>query len=449
MPSAIRLRCWKNHKLPDVRRDGFLHLFLAGNHTIPCMNTDVLIIGGGLAGLSCAKTLQDAGVGYLLLEASEAVGGRIRTDHVDGFFLDRGFQVFSTAYPEARRMLDYAALKLHHFFPGAVIRFQGKWHRMPDPFRYPFTGLQALFTPIGTLSDKFRVVKLRHRALSGTLNDLFHRPETSTLQHLKNFGFSSCMIERFFRPFLGGVFLDPKLNTSSRMAEFVLRMFASGDISLPAEGMEAIPRQLASHLPSGRIRTHTRVTSVQKTSVTLESGESLSARAIVVATEGPAAAELLPCLNPAPYRRVTCLYYAASEPPFSGPFLLLNGERAGPINNLCVLTQIAPTYTTTNKQSISVSVLNYADLSEEDLATQVRQQLREWFGSQTTDWQFIRAYTIKAAQPVQVPPFPNPYSGQTQDGVFVCGDFCATGTIDGALFSGRRAAEDLRKWLEA
>lgn len=227
MPSEIRLRCWKNPKFPDVRRDGFLHVFFAGNHTLSCMNTDVLIIGGGLAGLSCAKTLQDAGVACLLLEASEAVGGRIRTDHVDGFFLDRGFQVFSTGYPEARRMLDYAALKLHNFFPGAVIRFHGKWHRMPDPFRHPFTGFQALFTPIGTLSDKLRVVKLRHRALSGTLNDLFHRLETSTLQHLKNVGFSSSMIERFFRPFLGGVFLDQELNTSSRMAEFVLRMFAS------------------------------------------------------------------------------------------------------------------------------------------------------------------------------------------------------------------------------
>lgn len=215
--------------------------------------------------------------------------------------------------------------------------------------------------------------------------------------------------------------------------------------------MEAIPTQLASHLRSGQIRTQAGVTSIQKTSVTLESGESLSARALVVATEGPAAAELLPRLNPAPYRRVTCLYYAASEPPFSGPFLLLNGEGTGPINHLCVLTQIAPTYTTTNKQSISVSVLDHADLSEEDLATQVRQQLREWFASQTTDWQFIRAYTIKVPQPVQVPSFPNPFSFQTQvqDGVFVWGDFCATGTLDGALFSGRPAAEDLRKWLEA
>ncbi len=189
---------------------------------------------------------------------------------------------------------------------------------------------------------------------------------------------------------------------------------------------------------------------MQKTSVTLESGEALSARAIVVATDGPAATRLVPGLNPAPYRHVTCLYYAASEPPFSGPFLLLNGEGVGPINNLCVLTQIAPTYSTTNKQLISVSVLNHADSSKEDLATRVRQQLREWFGSQVEGWQPIRAYSITAAQPAQVSPFPNPFSRQThiQDGVVVCGDFSATGTMDGALFSGRRAAEKIRKWLE-
>ena len=415
------------------------------------MNSDVLIIGAGLAGLSCAKTLANYGIDFLLLEASEDAGGRIRTDHVDGFLLDRGFQVFSTAYPEARRILDYPALELHHFFPGAAIRCLGEWHRMPDPFRHPFQGLQALFSPIGTLSDKIRVATFRHRAGTGTLNDLFQRPETSTLQHLKNFGFSSSMIERFFRPFLGGVFLDPELQTSSRMAEFALRMFASGDISLPAWGMGAIPRQLVSRLPAGRIRTQARVASIQKTSVTLESGEALSARGIVLATDRPAATRLVPGLKSSPYRRGTCLYYGAPEPPFSGPVLLLNGEGAGPINNLCVLTQIAPTYSTTNKQLISVSVLNHADPSKEDLATRVRQQLREWFGSQVEDWQPIRAYHITSAQPVQVPPFPNPFSRQTQvqNGVFACGDFCATGTIDGALFSGRRAAEDIRKWLEA
>ena len=167
------------------------------------MNEDVLIIGAGLAGLSCARALEDYGISYLLLEASDTVGGRVRTDHVNGFLLDRGFQVFSTAYPEAKRMLDYPALKLHHFSPGAIIRFGGKWHRMLDPFRHPFSALQSLLIPIGTFPDKLRVARFRHRALSGSIYDLFTRPETSTLQYLKNLEFFYLYDRTIFSPVPG------------------------------------------------------------------------------------------------------------------------------------------------------------------------------------------------------------------------------------------------------
>jgi hypothetical protein len=409
------------------------------------MNEDVLIIGAGLAGLSCARTLESMGISYLLLEASDTVGGRVRTDQVSGFLLDRGFQVFSAAYPEAKGMLDYPALKLHHFSPGAMIRFGGKWYPMLDPFRHPFSAFQTLLNPIGTFSDKFRVAKFRHRALSGLLQDVFNRPETSTLEYLKNSGFSASMIERFFRPFLGGVFLDPELKTSSRMAEFIFRMFASGNASLPAEGMGAISQQLCSLLPSKKIRTQARVT----TTVALNSGEALSARAIVVATEGPATGELIPSFTPPPYHRVTNLYFAAPEPPFKGPYLLLNGEGVGPINNLCVLSQVVPTYSHNSQQLLSVSVLNSIGPSQPGIESQVRRQLQDWFGAQAKDWQHIHTYTINAAQPRQVVPFSNPYAFQShlQNCIFVCGDFCTTGTIDGALFSGRRAAQEIRDFF--
>jgi phytoene dehydrogenase-like protein len=414
------------------------------------MNEDVLIIGAGLAGLSCAGELEKDGISYLLLEASNAIGGRVRTDHVKGFLLDRGFQVFSTAYPEAKRMLDYHGLNLHHFSPGAMIRFGGKWHRMLDPFRQPFSAVQSLLVPIGTFSDKLRVARFRHRSLSGSIPDLFTRPETSTLQYLKNFGFSASMIEGFFRPFLGGVFLEAELTTSSRMAEFIFRMFASGNISLPAEGMGAISQQLVSPLPPKKIRTQARVASIHNTTVTLESGESLSAQGIVVATEGPATGELLPSLTPPPYRRVANLYFAAPEPPFKGPYLLLNGEGVGPINNLCILSQVAPTYSKNSQQLLSVSVLNPASQSEPSLESQVRKQLQDWFGAQVQEWPHIHTYTINAAQPRQVVPFPNPYAFRShhQNGIFVCGDFCTTGTIDGAIFSGRQAAQEVRAWLK-
>ena len=414
------------------------------------MNSDVLIIGAGLAGLSCAHTLESCGISYLLLEASDTVGGRVRTDQLNGFLLDRGFQVFSTAYPEAQRQLDYPVLKLHHFTPGAVIRFGGKWHRMLDPFRHPFSALEGLLTPIGTFSDKCLVAKFRHRALSGTIPEVFSRQETSTLRYLQDLGFSAPMIERFFRPFLGGVFLDRELKTSSRMAEFIFRMFASGDTSLPSEGMGAISQQLCSRLPPEKIRTQARVTFLHNTTVTLESGESLTAHGIVVATEGPGTGELIPSLNPPRYGHATTLYFAAPETPFKGPYLLLNGEGVGPINNLCVLSQVAPTYSKNGQELLSVSVLIPTGQSNSSLVSQVRKQLQDWFGTQAKDWQHLHTSTITAAQPKQIVPFPNPYAFQShiQNGTFICGDYCATGTIDGALFSGRRAAEEIRQWLE-
>ncbi|MDX1411732.1 MAG: FAD-dependent oxidoreductase, partial [Nitrospirales bacterium] len=353
-------------------------------------------------------------------------------------------------YPEAKRLLDYAALHLYPFSPGAIVRHNGKWHRILDPFRIPSSAFRTLFAPIGTLSDKFRMALFRRRVLRGTIQELFSSPETSSMQHLQNIGFTASMIDVFFRPFLAGIFLDNTLETSSRMMEFVFRMFASGDTALPAGGMEAIPRQLQSRLQPENIRTNTEVISLQETSLSLASGELLTAQAVVLALDGPSAARLLPSVSPPAYRSVTTFYFSACELPYHGPYLLLNGEGIGPINNLCVLSQVAPSYSQTSQHLISVSVLKNLHLPLDTLEAQVRKQLQEWFGSQAKDWEHIRSFTTHHAQPRQIVPFPNPYSYQPhlQNGLFLCGDFCTTGTIDGALLAGRLAAEEVGRWLQ-
>jgi hypothetical protein len=275
------------------------------------MTVDVVIVGAGLAGLCCARQLVGAVLRPVILEASDGVGGRIRTDIVDGFRLDRGFQVFLTSYPEARAVLNYEALKLRAFRPGACIRYGGHFYRLADPWRHPWAGLRSIFSPIGTLADKLRVARLRSRTLAGTLEDRFRDPETTTLQGLRDEGFSESMIERFFRPFLGGIFLERELQTSSRMFRFVFRMFSQGDACLPSDGMEAIPRQIASQLPEGTIRLGTRVAGVEPGRVRLENGDALDARAVVVATDGPTAVHLLGEKQTASGQAVTCLYFAA------------------------------------------------------------------------------------------------------------------------------------------
>ncbi len=405
--------------------------------------SDVTIVGAGLSGLACALPLHQSGISVGILEASDGIGGRVRTDRMDGFLLDRGFQVFLTAYPEARHVLDYAALDFRPFYPGALVRFSGRFHRIGDPWRRPLDGIRSLFSPIGTFQDKVRTGRLRQQVRAGSLKDLFQRPETSTIDALHAAGFSEAMIDRFFRPFIGGVFLDKNLEISSRMFEFVFRMFSLGDTALPSNGMGAIPELLASRLPEGTVRTDARVVKVQEGGVRLESGEEIRSRAVVIATEGPETERLLGEKKRSVIRGVTCLYFAFTEPPFTEPILFLDGDGKGPVINLCVPSQVAPSYAPPDMSLISATVLGCSEESDKNLESAVRSQLAEWFGEAVHDWRHLRTYRIRHALPMQVPPVLEPFSQTVQihPWLFVCGDYRSVASIQWALVSGRRAAD--------
>ena len=412
-------------------------------------NADVRIIGGGLAGLCCALRLHQSGISFQVLEASDGVGGRVRTDKFEGFLLDRGFQVLLTAYPEARKVLDYDALGLRSFYPGALIRYKNHFYRFADPWRHPIDGFLGLFTPIGSFSDKLRVRKLRSRVLKGSLSDLYNHPETTTLQALRNIGFSENMIDRFFKPFIGGVFFDPTLGVSSRMFEFGFRMFSMGDTALPSKGMGAIPEQIAARLPAGTVRTEARVESVHEDGVTLKSGEKIKSRAVVVATEGPEAARLIGDPVKPGSRSVTCLYYEAAEPPVSEPLLILNGEGKGPINSLCSPSSVAPNYAPKGKSLVSVTIIGNPDQGDQQLESSVRAQLMEWFGPALKGWRYLRMYRIPHALPLQVPPvsYPTSRNHSIRPGLFVCGEYRNVASIQWAMVSGRQVAEAVIDWL--
>ena len=412
-------------------------------------NADVLIIGGGLAGLCCALQLHQSRISSQILEASDGAGGRVRTDKVKGFLLDRGFQVLLTAYPEARRILDYDALNLRPFYPGALIRYKKRFYRFADPWRRPIDGLLGVFTPIGTFADKLRIRKLRNHVLTGSLSDLYHRSETTTLQALRNLGFSENMIACFFRPFIGGVFFDSDLGVSSRMFEFGFRMFSMGDTALPSGGMGAIPEQIAARLPTGTVRTEARVDSIQEDGVILKSGEKIKARAVVVATEGPEALRLLGDKEKPGSRSVTCLYFETDDPPLSEPLLVLNGEGKGPINSICCPSSVAPNYAPKGKSLVSVTMIGVPDQGDRQLETAVRTQLTEWFGPGVSGWRYLRTYRIPHALPMQVPPVSDPASrpAQIRPGLFVCGEYQNVASIQWAMVSGRQAAEAVIDWF--
>ena len=406
------------------------------------MDADVIVIGAGLSGLACALRLQQGGLTPLVLEAADRPGGRIATDRLDGFRLDRGFQVLQTWYPQARRLLDYPALDLRAFYPGALTRIDDRFHRVRDVWRRPGRALEMLASPIGSLGDKFRLLALRRRALAGDLADLYGRPETTAIQRLRDLGFSPRMIERFFQPFFAGVFFTPDLNVSSRAFEFVFRAFALGDTALPALGMEQIPLQLAARLPEDAIAYGRRVARIESGAVVLDGGERRTARAVMLATGSREAAGLLG-QDPPPMCGTTCLYFAAPESPFSGPYLVLNGggpaAGGGPINSLLCPSNLSAAYAPPGSALVSVNCFG-ADTEPDLLEVQVRRQLADWYGERVAGWRRLAVYRLPDALPRQSPPVSAGAGAmRVSKTLWVCGEQVAPPSIHWALVSGEVA----------
>jgi protoporphyrinogen oxidase len=405
------------------------------------LSTDVVIVGGGLAGLTAARRLHAAGRKFVLVEAADTLGGRVRTDHVEGFQLDRGFQIFLTAYPEARHWLDYPSLGLRPFAPGAQVRAAGRFHTIGDPWRQPSTLWATLRADVGRVSDKLGIARLRSRSRRGDLAALWQRPEQTARDRLLADGFSEHMRARFFTPFLGGVFLERELQTSSRMLEFVFRMFAEGDAVLPAAGMEAIPRQLAAPLPPQTIRLGCRAVGLARGQVTFADGSRLSAREIILATESTSAAALLGRNAPPAWKSATCLYFAAPVSPVRGPWLVLNGEPDALVNNLAVLSEVQPGYAPAGQSLIAATVVGDPALDDTALRQRVLSELRGWYGAQVDAWRHLRTYRIREALPAQPPPLTGTAELRMGEDLILCGDWRAHASIQGAMESGRRAAE--------
>jgi len=416
--------------------------------------SDTIIVGAGLAGLACARTLVRAGRQVLVIEAADRVGGRVATDTVDGFRIDRGFQVYLDAYPEGRRQLDLAALGLGSFEPGALVAEGGRLRPVSDPWRRPLAAVGSVLSGSVGIADGLRTARLRSDCVRAVRDHGADpsRPsstaERSTREELNARGFSEAFIRRFFEPFFGGVFLERHLDTSAAVFQFTFAMFALGRACLPRGGMEAIPKQVAAGLPAGAILLDTPVSRVQPGLVILADGRELAAKTVVVATAGSAAAALLPeeqrqTVVLRGWKSTRMVAFAATRSPLSSPTVVVSAEEGGPIDNVTVPSDVAGGYAPPGAAVVYVSIRQDWSGNDGDLHDAVRRQAAGWFGQSAHAWRHLKTVRIDHALPDESPAARRGRmaGSQVAPGLFICGDHSTTASINGALASGRACAE--------
>lgn len=403
------------------------------------VEVDVVIVGGGLAGLAAARRLDRAGVEWLLVEGSDRLGGRVATDVIDGWRLDRGFQVLNTAYPRVPALVDIDALDMRYFTAGVLVRRAGGLHRLEHPLREPRAAAQTLGSRVGSFADRLKFAAFAARCATYPVEKLLLEPEVTAQAALRKAGISHRMIEEVLRPFLSGVLADRPLDTSSHVLAMIMRSFARGRIGVPAGGMAALPAAIAGPLPYPQVLVNAAVLSLGPGMVVTTGGE-VRCRAIIVATDPVAASQLLPQIPRPDMRGLTTYYFGAPQAPLAEPTLLLDGDRREIIANTMVMSNAAPEYAPAGKSLIAASTVGVAAPSSAS-ETVIRVELARLYGVPTDDWELLEVVALPHALPVANPPqgiLRKPVS--LGNGLFVAGDHRDSPSIQGALASGWRTA---------
>jgi protoporphyrinogen oxidase len=403
------------------------------------MDRKIVIIGGGVSGLVAAIHCEKAGYAPTIVEAADRVGGRIKTDHKNGFVLDRGFQVMLTAYQEAQRYLDYEALNLKHFATGAIIFDGEKNYTVSDPLREPSKLFSMISSPVGSVKDKYLIWKLTNR-LKGQKEDmLFLQQDQTTLDFLQSFGFSDAIIDRFFYPFFGGIFLENDLKTKAGMFKFVFKKFGEGLAAIPAKGIEEIPKQLKSQLNKTSFRFNSKAVSLDGKKLHLDKGDPISYDKLIITIDP---SHLMSNLKgqKLDYVGTTTLYYQSEDSILDNKAIALVSDPKHFINNFCVLTDVAPSYSKSGASLISVTVKDHARKLD-NLESDVAVALKKLTGT-ASNISLVERYDIPHALPInEEMRFDLQFTAFTlTDDVFLAGDYLLNASLDAAMRSGRNAA---------
>ncbi len=408
--------------------------------------TEIAIIGAGISGLIAALRLEKDGYSPIIYEKSDRAGGRVKTDIVDGYQLDHGFQVLLDSYPKAKEYLDYNSLELQEFLPGAQIFNKGKSSVLGDPLRGLQLLIPTLFSAIGSFSDKIKILKLNTAIKNKTVEEIFNEEETTTLSFLKSKGFSNEIIEQFFRPFFSGIFLEPNLETSSRMFQFVYKMFGTGNAVLPKSGIEAIPKQLEQQLKRTTIKLNTAVESVTDNGIIFAGGQEIKPDYVIIATD---ASPLVPNLRKQQLNWYSSdtLYFTCKTRKIEKPLIGLISDKEALINNIFYHTSI-DTELRGYEELLSVTVVKEHELSEYELIQKVKEDLKIFCGITTE--RYLKHYPIKMA----LPKLNNlryslmPSETRLTERLFLAGDYLLNGSLNAAMISGEMAAIGVIQTIE-
>ena len=405
----------------------------------------VHIIGAGVSGLIAAKVLEDYGLSPVVLEASDRVGGRLKTDVIDGYQLDQGFQVLLSSYPEAKKYLNFKDLNLQKLKAGACVFISGKPIYFGDPLRDISLLFPTLFSGIGTFSDKLKIARLNFKLKKKSIEEIFNSKEYNTKEYLKNMKFSSNIIDKFFKPFFNGIFLETDLETSSRMFEFIFKMFGDGFALLPMGGIEEIPKQLKSNLDKTRFQFSSKVKEVNSKEILLENGDKMLSDYTIIAKD---ASNLIGNLKNQGIDWKSCqnLYFTASKRKFKAPFIgLIPNDTL--INNIFYPSSI-PMQHQSEKELLSVTVIKSHLLNDEELVEKVMIELDQKCG--IGNLRFLKMYNIPKALPKLDNLQYEISASETKlkDGIFLAGDVLLNGSLNAAMIAGEKAAEGVLEAME-
>ncbi len=401
------------------------------------MSKPIIVVGGGISGLICARTLHRNGHSVLILEADERLGGRHKTDSQDGFRFDRELSVLYTAFSETAKDIDLDALDLRSFDAGVLVRYQNKLRRVVrDDF------IEMAFSRFFSWSDKLKAASWSSELRDRSLKDISEMPECDAEAYLRRYGFSDDFLEKFARPFFGNLFWDRALSASCRKLAFVWKMLNEGEAAIPSHGIEQLPKQIAADVPADRIRCGSKVMEIggqdgRNPSVKLGNGETLEAEAVAIATDAREAARLLGSPAPTAARSSTCLYFQCETKPIYGGLVVLNGDGAGLVSSIVPVSNVSSSCSPSGKHLVAVLVLGEDSMTGERLAREVQYELADWFaGRQSLNWKFLRSYTALRYAGSKSPS----HERSSEGNVFVCKDFSELTDIEGSVRSGRDCA---------